>query len=156
MFANCFSLEFEWYQVSSSLQVFWSILAMLEEFWMVFTRPLISKSSNPRINSLVTVPRAPIKIGITITFMFHSFFNSQTRSLYLSFFSFSFDFTLWSARNGKVHNFASSLFLIDYYLVVWPRLDYLFVSQDPWEVYVSHSLGQIPGCACTICLYGRI
>ena len=40
---------------------------------MVSTRPLISKSSSPFNNSSVTVPRAPIKIGINITFMFHSF-----------------------------------------------------------------------------------
>ena len=42
------------------------------------------------------VPRAPITIGITITFMFHSFFNSLVRSRYLSLFTLSFNFTLWS------------------------------------------------------------
>ena len=46
----------------------------------------------------MTVPRAPIIIGINVTFMFHSFFNSLARSRYLSFFSLSFNFTLWSAR----------------------------------------------------------
>ena len=43
---------------------------------VTFTRPLISKSSSPSTNNLVTVPRAPITIGVTVTFMFHSFFNS--------------------------------------------------------------------------------
>ena len=44
--------------------------------WMVSTRPLVSKSPSPCINPLVTVPRAPITIGVIVTFMFHSFFFS--------------------------------------------------------------------------------
>ena len=39
------------------------------------TRPLSSKSSSPCTNSLVTEPKALIMIGITVTFMFHSFFR---------------------------------------------------------------------------------
>ena len=39
--------------------------------------------------------------------MFHSFFNSLARSRYLSFYSHSFSFILWSADN-----FAISLFLL--------------------------------------------
>ena len=52
-----------------------SILADLnnEVVWMVSANLLISKSSSPCTNPLVTVPRAPITIGITVTFMFHSF-----------------------------------------------------------------------------------
>ena len=77
---------------SKSLQVsrtLLSILAVLNNavVWMVSTRPPNSKSSRPPNNILVTVPNAPITIGIIITFMFHSFFNSQARSRYLSFFS---------------------------------------------------------------------
>ena len=41
-------------------------------------------------------------------------------------------------------------------LVVWPRLDNLFVSQNPRELCLSHSPGQILGCAYTTCLYGQI
>ena len=41
--------------------------------WMVSTRSLIS--SSPCTNPFLTVPRAPITIGITVTFMFHSFFQ---------------------------------------------------------------------------------
>ena len=69
--------------------------------WMFSTRPLISKSSSPCTNHLLTVPRKPITIGIIATFIFHSFFNSQARSRFLSFFSYSFNFTLWSARTAK-------------------------------------------------------
>ena len=72
-------------QVSRTLL---SILADLDNavIWMVSNRPLISKSFSLCINPLVTVPRAPITIGITVTFMFHNFFNSLARwSTYLSF-----------------------------------------------------------------------
>ena len=68
---------------------------------MVSPRPSTSNSSSPFIGPLVTVPNAPITIGIIVTFMFHSFFNSLTRSRYLSFFSHSFSFTLWSAGTVK-------------------------------------------------------
>ena len=84
-------------------RTFLSILANLNNavVWMVSTRPLISKSSSSFINPLVTVPRAPITIGINVTFMFHSFFCSPARSSDLSFFSHSFNFTLWSAGTAK-------------------------------------------------------
>ena len=68
---------------------------------MASMRPLISKSSSPCINPLMTVPRALITIGITVTFMFHSFFNSLARSRYLTFFSLSFNSTLWSVGTLK-------------------------------------------------------
>ena len=53
---------------------------------MVFTRPVVSKSSTPCINPLVTVPTAPITIGVTVTFMFH-FFSVLKQGVgpYLSF-----------------------------------------------------------------------
>ena len=139
-------------QVSRTLL---SILAALNDavVWMVSTRPLISKPSSPCTNPLVTVPRVPITIGITVTFMFHSFFNSLARSRYLSFFSLIhiyFDV----CRDSNVPNSASSLFLLSSIgLVVWPRS---FVSQNARRVCASHSLGQILGCAYTICSYGEI
>ena len=69
---------------------------------MVSTRPHISKSSSFCTTPLVTVRSAPITIGITVTFLFHSFFFSfLERSRYLSVNSLSFIFTLWSARTAK-------------------------------------------------------
>ena len=72
-------------QVSRTLL---SILAVLNNVvvWMVSTRPLTSKSNSPFSNPLVTVPNAPITIGIIVTFMFHSFFSIpyQGRGTYLS------------------------------------------------------------------------
>ena len=71
--------------------------------WMFSSRPPTSKSSSPFNNPLVTVPNAPITIGIIVTFMFHSFFISLARSRYSSFFSYSFSFIfiLWSAGIAK-------------------------------------------------------
>ena len=59
-------------QVSRTLL---SILAILNNVvvWMVSTRPLISKSSSPFNNPLVTVWKEPITIGMIVTFMSHSF-----------------------------------------------------------------------------------
>ena len=69
---------------------------------MVSTRPLTSKSSSPSSYPLVTIPNAPITIGIIATGMFHSFFfNSLARLRYLSFFSHSFNFILWSVGTAK-------------------------------------------------------
>ena len=143
-------------QVSRTLL---SILADLDNtvVWMVSTHPLISKSSCPCINLLVTVSRAPTIIGISVTFMFHSFFDSLTRSRYLSFFWFSFNFTLGSAGTAKstIRQVLFFCWLLQGVLV-WPRLGDPFVSQKPKGVCVSHSPGRILGYAYTICSYDQI
>ena len=109
-------------QVSRTLL---SILAVLNNavVWMVSTRPPTSKSSSPFSNPLVTVPNAPITIGIIFTCMFHSFFSSLARSRYLSFFSLSFSLILWSSGSAK-STILQVLFLcwLLLGLVFWPRL----------------------------------
>ena len=97
-------------QVSRTLL---SILADLNNavVWTVSTHPIISKSSCPCTNPLVTVPRAPITIVIIVTFVFHSFFNSLARSRYLSLFSY---FLKFYSVDRQVHNPESSLFFGDY------------------------------------------
>ena len=87
-------------QVSRTLL---SILAVLNNavLWMVFTRPPTSKSLSPFNNPLIAATNAPITIDIIVTCMFHSFFNSQARSMYLSFFSHSFSFIIWLAGTAK-------------------------------------------------------
>ena len=144
-------------QVSRTLL---SILAVLNHVvvWMVLTRPPTSKSSSSFSNPLVTVPNAPITIGIIVTFMFHSFFNSLARSRYLSFFSHSFSFILWSAGTAK----STILHILFFFcwlllgLVIWPRLGDPCICQSPIEVYVCHFLGQVLGCAYTICWCSQI
>ena len=91
---------------NKSSQVFKTLLSILANLnyavvWMVSTHPLIPKYSSPCTNPFVTEPRAPITIGIIVTFTFHSFLNSLARLRYLSLFSYSFNFTLWSARTAK-------------------------------------------------------
>ena len=87
-------------QVSRTLL---SILAVVNNVvvWIVSARPPTSKSSIPFSNLLVTVPNSPITIGIIVTCMSHSFFNSLARSRYLSFGSHSFSFILWSTGTAK-------------------------------------------------------
>ena len=67
---------------SKSLQVTRTLLKILAYLYndIVWTRPVISNSYSPLINSLGIVPSAPITIDITVTFMFHSF------CLFLKFF----------------------------------------------------------------------
>ena len=129
--------------------------------WIVSTRPTTSKSSSFFNNPLVTVPKAPITIGIIVTFMFYNFFNSLARSRYLSFFSHSFSFFLWSAETAK-STILQILFCKFYFcwlllgLVFWLRLGDSSVCQSPKGVRVCHFLGQLLGCAYTISSYDKI
>ena len=103
--------------------------------WMVSTCLLVSKSSS----SLVTIPIAPITIGITVTFMFHSFFGfflfcSLARSRYLSLFAF-FQFYPFVRQKGKVHY--SAVYFIYLFLLTIPRSGRL--AEIRWSVYFSKS-----------------
>ena len=116
-----------------------SILAVLNNaaVWMVSTRPPTSKPSS----TLVTVPNAPITIGIIVTCMFHSFFNSLARSRYLSFFSHSFSFILWSARTSK-----TTILQVLFFLLIIIKSGLLVdirgsvcMSKSHWSLCVSFS-----------------
>ena len=116
---------------------------------MVSTRPPTSKSSSPFNSPLLSVPKAPITIGIIVTFMFHSFFNSLVRSRYLSFFSHYFSFILWSAGTAK-----STILQILFFCLSF--LGDPYMCQSPVGVYMCHFLGQELGCEYTICWHGQI
>ena len=143
-------------QVSRTLL---SILAVLNDavLWMVSTRPPTSKSSCPYNNSLVTVPKAPITIGIIVTFKFLSLFISLARSRYLSFFSLSFSF-ICDQLGQQSRQFCK----ISFFLLIIIRSGLL--AEIRWSVCMSksqrrflcHFLEQVLGCAYTICLYGLI
>ena len=142
-------------QVSRALL---SILAVLNNVvvWIVSTRPPTSKSSSPFSNPLVIVSNAPITIGIIVTCMFHSFLNSRARPRYLSFFSYSFSFILWSAATAM-----STILQVLFCLLIIVRSGLL--AEIRWSVCMSKSrrslcyfLGKVQGCAYTICLYGQI
>ena len=120
-------------QVSRTLL---SILADLNNaaVWTVSTRPVISKSSSSRTNPSVTIPRSPITFGIIVTFMIHSFFgfffNSLARLGYLSFFSHSLNFTLWSPGTSK-STILQVLFF--FFLLIIIRSGYL--AEIRWSVW---------------------
>ena len=105
------------------------ILAVLSNavVWIVSTHPPTSKSFRPFNNPLVIVPKASITIGTIVTFMFRSFFNSLARSRYLSFFSLSFRFILWSAGTAK-----STIFQILFLLLIIMRSGLLPGLGDPF------------------------
>ena len=152
-----------------SPQVSWTLLSILAvlnnaDVWMVSTHPPTSKSTSPFSNHLVTVPNAPITIGIIVTYIFNSFFNSLARSRYLSFFSHSFSFILWSAGTAKSTILQVLFFSFFFFffcwlllgLVFWQRLGDPCVWQSPIGVYVCYFLGQVLGCSYIICSYGQI
>ena len=119
---------------SKSPQVYRTLFSILDDLhdtvvWMVSTRPLISKFFSFCTNPLVTVLRAPMTIGITVTFMFHSFFSSLARS-----FAF-FQFYLVVIQNSKVTTWQVCFIFCRQFqgLVIWLRLRDLFVSQNPRE-----------------------
>ena len=83
--------------------------------------------------------------------MFCSFSNYLAKSGYISFFSLSFDFTLWSARTAKSIILQVSIF----FLLIIIRSGRL--AEIRWSVSMSKSLrslsyfpGQILGCAYTV------
>ena len=85
-----------------------SILTVLNNavVWMVSTRPPTSKPARPFSNPLVTVPKAPITIGINVTSMFHRFLQFaskvEVRILLYTFFLF---YSVVS-QDSKIDNFA--------------------------------------------------
>ena len=79
--------------------------------WFVWSPFFLSKSFSPCTNPVVTVPSASITIGISITFIFHSFFSSLSRSRYLFLFAF-LQFYFVASQKSKVHYLGGSLFLL--------------------------------------------
>ena len=145
---------------SKSPQVYRTLLSILAVYndsvaWMVSTRPPTSKTSRPFNNPLLTVAKAPITIGIIVTFMFHSFFISLARSRYLSLFSHSF-----SGQPGQQSRQFWKFFL---FLLIIIRSG--LRAEIRWSVCISkshmsfcarHFLGQVLGCAYIICWHGQI
>ena len=108
-----------------------SILAVLNNvvMSMISTHPPAFKSSNPFINPLFTVPKAPNTIGIIVTFMFQFFFQfSRKVEVFILLFIF-FQFYSVVSRNSKVYNFTNSLFCI----IIRPGL----LAEIKWSVCTS-------------------
>ena len=106
---------------------------------MVSARPPTSKSSSPFSNPLFTVPKAPITIGIIVTFMFHSFFQipSKIEVLILLFTFFQFYFVV--CRDSRVHNFANSLFFLFFFFFLLIIIRSGLLAEIRWSVCMSKS-----------------
>ena len=154
---QCKLMVFHWsLSNSKSPQVSVTLLSILANInialvWIVFTRPLISKSYIPSTSQLVTVSSVPKTNGITVTFMFHRLLSSLVGSRYLSLFSLPFNFILWSDWGANV-----LFFCCWQSLVVWPSLNDPFVWQNPRELCATYLLGRILSCVYAICSYGQI
>ena len=105
------------------------------------------------------------------TFMFHGFFSSLRKSNYLSLFSLSFIFTLWSARTPnssiwqylRVFCFVLFCFLpvfvfysINSMFDILVRIKWYFWALKPQRILQVTISRKILVCAYTICLYGQI
>ena len=108
---------------SKSSQVSRTLLSILADVTnavvlMVSSGSLVSKSSRPFTNPFVTVSSAPITIGITVTFMFHIFFQFpiKGRGTYLSFRFLSILLCGQSGQQSPQFG-KSSFFFVDYYTV---------------------------------------
>ena len=115
---------------------------------MISIYPLISKSSSPCTKPLVTILSAPITIGITINFIFYSFFISLAKYWYLSLFLLSFIFTFWSARMAQstIQSVFFSFFflLLSLGLVTWliQRILCVSFSRMISELCIFHLFGK--------------
>ena len=99
---------------------------------MIFILPLISCSPSLFSRPLRTIPNAPTTIGITVTFIFLSFFSFLAKSKYLLIVSFSFIFILFSTETTK----STVIFFL--LINAWLGLSDVLVSQSPREFYVFY------------------
>ena len=149
MFSHWTLSDSKFSQVSRTLL---SILADLTNavVWMVSTRPLISKSSSPFTNPLVNVLRVPIIIGITVPFMFHSFFPFPCKIRVLIFLFAFFQFYSVVSRENEVHISTSSLFLSLFFFLFFFFCFVLLIitrsgrlAEIRWSVCISKSQGSL-------------
>ena len=112
--------------------VFWQFSVML----LIFsTWPPTSKSSRPFNNPLVTVPNAPITIGIIALFKFHSFFSilKQAQGTYLSFHIISILFCVQPGEQSR----QLCRFSFFFFLLIIIRSGVL--AEIRWSVCISKS-----------------
>ena len=129
--ADYLSLESEWQKCLLKSP------GLFEVLWRISTRPISSNSSCLFDNPLVTVQKVPITIGVIVTFIFHSFFNSLAMSRYITFFTLSFNFTLWLSK----FIILQVLYFVDYYNVWSSGWDLVIccISKSHWSVCFSFS-----------------
>ena len=114
---------------------------------MVSTCLLISKSSNPFTKHSGIVPRELITIGINVTFTFHCFFSSLTRSKYSYFYVLLF---LVCFQPGRQNSTGSSFYFYLYFFL--PFFIFSFISFSSYNFIFSFFFHSRPrareGCSC--------
>ena len=102
---------------------------------MVPIRPLISKPSSPCTNSLVTVPCAPITIGVTVNFIFHSFFwgGSVLKQGLGTYLPFRLPSVLPCGQPERQVLFLLLLLLVVVVVVVYHSLWVFYTSFNRWS-----------------------
>ena len=124
---------------------FFSVFSPLNNavVWIVSVRPAISNSSSPFIKPLEIGPSAPFTNGITVIFMFHTFYSSLVSFKYLSLILPSFQSAI--RQDSKVHDSAVYFYLF-YYCYSFIRAFQISVSR--WfftGVWIIASLLKSPG-----------
>ena len=100
---------------------------------MVFTYPLILKTSSAFINPLWIVLNSLTTTGIITSSMYNSFFFiSLARSMYLSLFAFFYILTLWSAGMAK-----SSIRQVPFLWLTVSRFNRL--AEIRWSLWITKS-----------------
>ena len=102
----------------------------------VFSCPLISNSSSPSCNPLVTVTRGPISlVSRSLSYSIVVVFFQLSSKVQVLIFSLSFNFTLWSAGTAKSINQHFSFLSFCWpslCLVVWLGL------HDPFDFHLDY------------------
>ena len=155
---------------SKSSQVSRTFLSNLTDLnnsilWIVSTSPQISRSIQVPLLILwvlfqvcqLQLISPSLSCSIVVCFLFFSV-AWQSLDAYLSFCFLLLILCGLPERQSSQFGRFSFFFLrwLSLRLIVWPRLDDPFVSQNPREFCPSHSPGRILACANIICSYGLI
>ena len=124
-------LEFEWQQIS------WNLLSILADLnntvvWIVSNDPLIVKSFSSCTNPSVTTKSTNYNWYHRHFHVSLFFFYSQISSRYLSFFSHSLSFILWSSGSAKF-----TTLRVLFFLLIIMRSG--FLAEIRWSVRISKS-----------------
>ena len=125
--------------------------------WIISIRPLISKSTSLCTNPFATVPMHHSQLVSPSLWYSTVFFPFSCKFLILTTFRFPSVLPCGQPeRQCPLFDRLSFTWFPISWSVVSPRLSDPFVSQNPWELCVTHIPGLILGCTYTICSYSQI
>ena len=143
--------------MSVSLHLHMSHLKCLPKVSTFSCHPIISKSS-----SLCTKPRwlyQPLQLQLVSLSLLCSIYFQFSDNVYCIYYPFRFLSVLLLDQPKWQDLLFGSFFhfcLLSLGLVVWPRLDDLFVFQNPKKCCVSHLFRRVRCCVYNIYSYGQI